>query len=242
MPPQLNWKLYRRDLVEGLRDSIPLVVASAPFGMLFGVLAIDNGFTVGEAVLMSVAVYAGASQIVGIDLFGQNAAPWLIVLSIFAVNFRITLYSAGMVRTVRSWRLPAKLSGLFLLTDMNYALAEAHLQTRGPVGIVWYFTVSLIAYLTWILDTWIGAVFGRMIRDPHAWGMDFVVTIFFFSLALGFRKRRGWLAVTLASAAGSMIADATVGSPWHVSIGAISGISAAVLLPRQATVRGGDDE
>ena len=32
---------------------------------------------------------------VGIELFGQKVAPWLIVLSIFAVNFRHVLYSAA---------------------------------------------------------------------------------------------------------------------------------------------------
>ncbi|KAB2751556.1 AzlC family ABC transporter permease, partial [Brucella anthropi] len=40
-----------------------------------------------EAVFMSSIIYAGASQMVGLDLFGQNIAPWMIVMSIFAVNF-----------------------------------------------------------------------------------------------------------------------------------------------------------
>ena len=40
---------------------------------------------------------------VGIELFGQNIAPWLIVLSIFAVNFRHVLYSAAIGRRIGHW-------------------------------------------------------------------------------------------------------------------------------------------
>jgi predicted branched-subunit amino acid permease len=81
---------------QGARLSIPVVVASGPFAMLFGAIAVDNGFSVFEAFLMSAAVFGGASQMVGIELFGHHVAPWLIVLSIFAVNFRHVLYSAAL--------------------------------------------------------------------------------------------------------------------------------------------------
>lgn len=225
--------LNTRDIADGLKASIPIIIASTPFGMLFGVLAVENGFTVGEAVLMSLTVFAGASQIVGLELFGQKAVPWMIVLSIFAVNFRILLYSAAMVRTFEGWSLPTKLAGFFVLTDMQYALAEARKQTSGRVSVTWYFSLGLALYLTWALETWLGAQFGRLISNPEALGMDFLISIFFFAMALGFRSRPGWLPVALASAAGSILAEATLGSPWHVSLGAIAGVAAAVLLPQR---------
>ena len=75
----------------GARLGLPVVVAAGPFGLLFGALAVENGFSVFEAVLMSATIYGGASQMVGIELFGQKVAPWLIVLSIFAVYFRHVL-------------------------------------------------------------------------------------------------------------------------------------------------------
>ena len=52
---------------------------------------------------MSATVFGGASQMVGIELFGQKIAPWLIVLSIFAVNFRHVLYSAAVGRRIAHW-------------------------------------------------------------------------------------------------------------------------------------------
>jgi predicted branched-subunit amino acid permease len=79
-----------------MRLSVPVIVSSAPFAMLFGALAVANGLSVFEATLMSLTVFGGASQMVGIELFGQKVAPWLVVLSIFAVNFRHVLYSAAI--------------------------------------------------------------------------------------------------------------------------------------------------
>ena len=91
MPLKLDPEFRR-----GLRMSLPIVLAAAPFGLLFGALAVENGMTVLQAIFMSATLYAGASQMVGIELFGTKVAPWLIVFSIFAVNFRHILYSASL--------------------------------------------------------------------------------------------------------------------------------------------------
>ena len=114
----------KNDVTDGVKAALPVILAAAPFGMLFGALAIDNGFTVFEAVLMSATVYAGASQMVGIDLFGDRIAPWLIVLSIFAVNFRHVLYSAVIGRQTRAWSPVQRFAGFFFLIDPQFAEAD----------------------------------------------------------------------------------------------------------------------
>jgi predicted branched-subunit amino acid permease len=99
----------RSEFFQGVRASLPIVAAAAPFGMLFGALAVDNGLTVGQAVLMSATVFAGASQMVGLELFGADIAPWIVVLSVFAVNFRHVLYSAALGRRIglfKPWQKP----------------------------------------------------------------------------------------------------------------------------------------
>src|SRR5882724_12419580 len=105
----------KSDFWPGARLSMPVVVASAPFALLFGAIAVDNGFSVLEAFLMSALVFGGASQMVGIELFGQHVAPWLIVLSIFAVNFRHVLYSAVFGRRIANWPIMQKALAFFLL-------------------------------------------------------------------------------------------------------------------------------
>jgi predicted branched-subunit amino acid permease len=47
---------------------------------------------------------------------------------------------------------------------------------------------------------------------------------------MGFRARPLWLPIVLTSAAASILAERFIGSPWHVSVGAVAGIALAVIL------------
>lgn len=219
------------DFWDGVRLSMPVVVAAAPFGLLFGAIAVDNGFSVLEAFLMSALIFGGASQMVGIELFGQHVAPWLVVLSIFAVNFRHVLYSASIGRRIAHWPVISQALGYFVLTDPQFAVAERRAEAGVTVGFAWYMGLGLPVYVFWGIESALGAVFGKLIPDTHALGIDFLLPIYFLGLVMGFRNRPLWLPVVIASAAASIIAYKTVGSPWHVSIGAVAGVLLAVILP-----------
>ena len=58
--------------VEGLKDCLPVMVVVIFFGMLFGATAVSGELTLGQSVLSSAAVPAGASQFVFLDLYGQK--------------------------------------------------------------------------------------------------------------------------------------------------------------------------
>lgn len=219
------------DFRRGIRVGIPVVVASAPFGLLFGALAVDNGFTVAEAVLMSASIYGGASQMVGLDLFGARVAPWLIVLSIFAVNFRHVLYSGAVGRRIRHWPGVQQAIGFFFLVDPQYAESELKGGRGEEITFAWYMGMALPIYVCWVVEAWIGATFGNLVPNPHALGLDFLLPIYFLGLVMDFRRRPFWLPVVAASAVASVIAYKLVGSPWHVTIGAAAGILLAASMP-----------
>ena len=215
----------------GARMSVPVVVASAPFAVLFGALAVDNGFTVAEATLMSATIFGGASQLVGIELFGQHVAPWLVVLSIFAVNFRHVLYSAAIGPHIAHWPWLQQAVAYFFLTDPQYAEAERIREQGRKIGFAWYMGMALTLYVCWVVESGLGALFGKLIPNPHALGLDFLLPIYFLGIVMSFRNRPRWLPIVIASAAASMIAYKTVGSPWHVSLGALAGVLLAAALP-----------
>ena len=225
----------RDDIRDGLKKGLGISLAVLPFGLLFGALAVDNGLTPFEAVLMSGLLYAGASQMVGLELFGQNVAPWLIVLSIFAVNFRHVLYSAAIRRHIIHYSFGQKAAALFLLVDPQYAESESRAEKGKAVSLAWYMGMGLPIYAGWLVETWIGAAFGKLITNPQALALDFLLPIYFLGLVMGFRKRPLWLPVVLLAGGVSVIAYLTVGSPWHVSIGAIAGVALAAALPPKPT-------
>lgn len=225
------------DFAAGMRASLPVIVAAAPFGLLYGALAMDNGLTLFETVMMSATIYAGASQMVGIELFGGTVAPWLVVVSIFAVNFRHVLYSAAVGQRLAALSPFKKAVAFFFLVDPQYAETERRAESGTPVTFGWYMGMALMVYSCWVVEALFGGIFGGLIDDPERYGVDFLLPLYFLGLVLGFRRRPNWLPVVLASAAGSIAAFWLVGTPWHVSIGALAGVAVAAILadPAQRT-------
>ena len=54
---------------KGIRDTSPLMIPVVPFGIIFGVLAIDLGLTPLTTIAMSIIIFGGASQIIFLQLF-----------------------------------------------------------------------------------------------------------------------------------------------------------------------------
>lgn len=220
----------RQGFLGGAARALPIMISTGPFAVLFGALATSHGMSVTETVAMSALVFAGASQMVGIELFGNHVAPWLIVFSIFAVNFRHVLYSAALGRRLVRLTGLEKAIAFFFLTDPQFAEAEKKLQA-GPLSFAWYMGLAGPIYVSWVGLSLVGAAFGRSLTHPEAYGIDFLLPVYFLGLVVEFRDRPNWLPVVAASAVGSIVAYHFVGSPWHVSLGALAGILVAVLLP-----------
>ena len=176
---------------------------------------------------MSATVYAGASQMVGIELFAGHAPAWIIAFSIFVVNLRHLLYSATTGRHIGGFSGAQKVVAFFFLIDPQFAETEREAERAGGFSFAWYMGMGLTFYSVWLGLTVTGALFGKLLPDPKPWGIDFLLTIYFLGLVMSFRGRPFWLPVVIVSAAASVLAYKTVGSPWHVSLGALAGLAFA---------------
>lgn len=223
--------MNRGEIAEGLRGGLLMSLSTSPFAILFGALAVDNGISVAEAGLMSTTIYAGASQLVGIELFGNHVAAWLIVFSIFAVNFRHLLYSAAVSRLIPHFTLGQKILAFFLLIDPQFAEVARRADAGKPITFGWYLAFALAIYFPWIIFSVIGAAFGSLIGDPQVWAIDVLLPVYFLGITAGFRRKPGFYPVALTSFVVSIAAYFLVGSPWHVSIGAAFGVLVGALLP-----------
>jgi predicted branched-subunit amino acid permease len=221
-----------QQFLSGTRRALPVLLSAGPFGALFGAIAVDNGFTVFEAVMMSLMVFAGASQMVGIEMFGQNVPGWLVVLSIFAVNFRHVLYSAAIGKHLDFGAEWKRLFAFHLLTDPQFTESEAIIRRGQTLSFAWYLGMGLPLLFSWPLLAWLGATFGKLIPNPQAWGFDVVLAVYFFGMLLTTRKRPLWLPVVAISAIVSIAVWYWIGSPWHVSAGAVAGVVAAAILAK----------
>src|SRR5258706_15752963 len=150
----------RSEFLAGMRDVFPMVVGGAPFGIIFGALAVHAGLSPLGALSMSLFVFAGSAQFIAVGLIAQNVSPLFIVVTTFVVNLRHALYSATLapyLRHVKARWLP--LMG-FTLTDETFVIVFKRFEERGalPYG-QWYFLgSSAVMYANWQLCTLAGIV------------------------------------------------------------------------------------
>lgn len=221
----------RNEIRDGVRDAVPILFAIFVFGLVFGAIAVEKGFSPLEAGWFSVIVYAGASQMAAVDLFDQQVPYWSIVLTVLAVNFRFTLYSAAMHRNMAAFAGWQKYLAMAFMVDPNFALADQRARA-GQLRPAYYFSLSLMMYFSWQLVTVIGAWFGALIENPDRWGLDFFLPVYFMALLMGFRARPNWLAIVVGSSAVSIPVYFLLGTPWHISAGAVAGILVGAVMAK----------
>ena len=219
---------------DALRDMVPVASAIAPYSAVFGALAVDQGMTLTELLVTSGSIYAVASQYVMLDLWVQGVPFWSVLLAVLAVNFRHVLYSAASVRWLTGFSNWQKGLAFFFLIDPQYATCEAR-HKRRLITPRYYFTYALCIYAVWMVSNLAGAVFGQLLGDVSRFGLDLMLPMFFATLVISFRQTSGFAVILFTSVAVSLISYFTIGAPWYITLGGLSGILVAALRSRPAS-------
>ena len=185
----------------GTRDIIPLLIAAAPFGIVFGALAQANGLSVFATMGMSLFVFAGSSQFVAATLIGAGAAVPIIILTVFVVNLRHMLYAVSLMPYVSE--LPQKVRALmaFWLTDESYAtLSKGLIGEPGMSQFHWYYFGSAFAmYFNWQCCTALGIFLGQEIPDLTKWGLDIAMVVAFVGIVVPILKNKAQWACAITA-------------------------------------------
>jgi 4-azaleucine resistance transporter AzlC len=174
------------NLAAGARDTLPMVVGAAPFGVIFGTLVAAGPLQSWHGQLMSGLVFAGSSQFIALGLLAGHAGLLVIWLTTFIVNLRHLLYAAALLPHVA--HLPARWRWLLaaLLTDETFAIMTGfyHRRPQATFGH-WYFLGSaLIMYVNWNLWTLAGLLFGAAVPGLQSLGLDFAMAATFIAIVV----------------------------------------------------------
>lgn len=220
------------EFLAGCRDEAPLQLGVIPFGMLYGIGALAVGMPVWLAQLASMLVFAGAAQLVIVQMLGAAAGALPTVLTAVLLNLRHMLYSASVAEHMR--HLPRRWRVLlaYLLTDEAYAVAilrYARPAGPGPDLRHWYFLgCGLTLWGCWQLSTALGIAFGA--RIPPEWDIDFAVPLTFIALLTLLVKERAGQAAALVAALAVLVLAALpyrLGLVLAIVLGLLAGAAAA---------------
>jgi predicted branched-subunit amino acid permease len=219
-------------MLEGARLSVPLLPSVLVFAAALGAASAEKGLTVAEATLMSFAVYAGASQLLALQLWPQTFTPAAIaaiVVVTMAVNLRFLLMGAALQPWLsRAPSGPVHL-GLACLTDANFVVGSRYHANGGEDAGV-FIGAGLFMWVVWTLATIPGHLLGHMLSDPRQLAIDMVMPLTFTAMAVGlFRLKRDRMVWPIA-AGFAFLAERLISGYWFIIVGAIAGSLAAGFL------------
>ncbi|POG55601.1 AzlC family ABC transporter permease [Haloferax marisrubri] len=218
------------DLLDGVRAAGPLQLGIAPFGLVAGVAAVEQGLSVAHALGFSSLVFAGASQLAMIELLGADAPLAIVVGTAVVINLRTMMYSASIAPYFRDLTARSKALASYLLTDQAYAVSIARYGRDGETDrFAYYVGAGASLWLVWQVTTVAGALLGSGL--PPELGFDFAAPLVFLALLVPTLKDRASGAACLV---GGLVATGVVvaGVPFHLDIivAAVVGVLAGLAV------------
>lgn len=157
--------------------TIPVLAGYIVLGIGFGVLLADKGYSFWWALLMSLTIYAGSMQYVGVSLLASGASLISTGLMTLMVNARHIFYGISMLTKYKDIG-KAKPYLIFSLTDETYSLL-CDVNLPEDVDRKWYYIlVSVMNQCYWVTGSFIGAFLGNKLSFNSA-GIDFSMTALF---------------------------------------------------------------
>ena len=161
-------------------DTIPVMTGYLFLGIGFGIIMQQNGFGLGWAAVMSLFIYAGSMQYVGVGLLTGGAGLVTAALATLLVNARHLFYGISMINAYKGTG-KKKPYLIFALTDETYSLVSREQLPQRVDRNSYFFLVSLFDQCYWVAGTVLGSMAGSLIPMNFE-GIDFALTALFVTI------------------------------------------------------------
>jgi len=173
----------RGDAVDGVRAISPFLLGVVPFGLVYGVTAVDRGLDPTVVAAMSAVVFAGAAQLAAVELLADGSPAVVVVATILVVNLRYPMYAASIAPHFRSFSTRWRAVCAYLMTDQAYAVALTEYRERETTTErrLWYYLGgALTLWVAWQAATVTGVLVGA--RVPPGLSLEFAIPLTFLAL------------------------------------------------------------
>jgi len=163
---------------EAFIRSIPVMAGYIVLGIGFGILLRRAGYGVAWAFAMSVFIYAGSMQFVGVSLLSGGASLLTAALTTVMVNARHLFYSISMIERYQNAKYKPYL--IFALTDETYSILSDGRVPEGADPDRFRFLLSLFDHCWWVTGSVLGSLLGSVIPFSTQ-GIEFSMTALFIA-------------------------------------------------------------
>ena len=146
-------------------------------GVGFGILLRSAGYGLVYALAMSVFIYAGSMQYVGVNLIAGGASLLTAFMTTVMVNARHLFYSVSMIERYKNAGKYRPYM-IFALTDETYSLLCDGVTPTNEDADRYRFFVSLLNQCYWVTGSVIGSLIGSVMPFSTV-GIEFSMTALF---------------------------------------------------------------
>ena len=196
-----KWQIFK----QGVLQELPLQLGVFPFGIIYGVMAIESGLTFLQALLMSSIIFGGASQIAFVQLLSNSTPYGVIVTTVGAINSRHLLYSISMVEYLNKLSLSWRVTLAYLLTDEAYAVSIRKFINHSHNSILHYHLLGsgITLFLSWQISTLLGVWLGNDL--PEFLDLQFIIPLTFIAIIIPMIKSKSTLITVISSGISALI-------------------------------------
>ncbi|MBT2702610.1 AzlC family ABC transporter permease [Bacillus sp. ISL-35] len=186
------------DFKKGIQSGISIAIGYMPIALTFGLIAKTTGLALGETVMMSMLVFAGAAQYISLSLLAQGIGIFEVILTTFIVNIRHFLMSASLNEKAEEDTVGARMGYSFGITDETFSVAATR---EGTVNAGYMFGLNLTAYSSWVVFSGLGYLVGAGLPQTLQESMSVALYAMFVGLLVPSMKTNGKVIYLAALAA-----------------------------------------
>lgn len=228
-----NIVFTRAGMVRGGQRLLPVSVFVLPFGIAFGAAAIEAGLTPDQAIIMSMVMFAGASQFAALDLWASPLPYLSLMLVVLAVNARHFILGAALAPYVNPLPTQHWFAALITLSDVNFAQSYQAMKD-GEQDAAHVLGGGVVLWSIWAMSTTLGVFAGSALGDLERFGVDVVMASFFAALSVGMVPNlRRAIPVLVACVVAVLTLD-LFPAGWNIIAAALAGGVVGVLDPQSA--------
>lgn len=153
--------MHFKEYLAGMKAGMPVCVGYFSVSFGFGAMAVAQGLSIFQSVLISALNLTSAGQFAGLTVLTAGAAILELILTQLVINSRYALMSMALgQRLGLEATVPRRMAAAFFNTDEVFALG---MSRKEKLTVSFFTGAGTVAAIGWIGGTALGAVAGSLL-------------------------------------------------------------------------------
>ena len=213
----------------GVKDIAPHLLSVFPFGIIFGAIGIELGFSPLFTYATSIIIFAGASQIVFLQLLSGGTSSFIAITSVAIINSRHLLYGAVLSEYLQKISLLKKLFISYFMVDQGFAVSNQYFKKNPQEKFNYYHLLGsgITLWFCWQVSTILGIYLGSIV--PNQLGLKFAIPLTFIAVIVNELRKFDHVIVMIVS---GLAATFFYNAPYktYIIISPMVGLFAAMII------------